>query len=193
MRRAGWVRAFTSTTLESSFDELGEGAGAVADPVLPAGFDLAEGQHVAVGNEDRVVAETAVAARWPDEPALDLAAEEFGVSVGPGESEHCDKRGAAIPVAELAVNSLHRNPKILVLAGPAGGIDPRLPAERGDDETGIISERRQSARLYRGPGLQLGIRFEAVAGFLGLLDAESADGDGGGAKRRQQRRYLRAF
>src|SRR6516162_1165635 len=111
---------FTSAVPEADFDELGEGMGAVADDVFASGLDLAKGFRATFRHKDRVVAKAALAARWPDETARSLAAEEFETAVGPGERQHRDKGGAAIAVAELALHARHRRTKILGRAGPAG-------------------------------------------------------------------------
>ncbi len=60
-------------------------------PASRSGVHLAEGDVVAVGHEDRVVAEAVLPARRPDEPAVDLAAEQVGAAVGEGEGEDRDE------------------------------------------------------------------------------------------------------
>src|ERR1700730_5357858 len=60
--------------LEAAFDKLGEGAGAVTDPMFLCRLDFAEGRLPALGHEHRVVPEAALAARRPDQGSYDLAA-----------------------------------------------------------------------------------------------------------------------
>src|SRR5262249_35281617 len=144
------VRVLTSTALETILDELGEGAGAVADPVLRRRLHLPGGQGAAQRHENPIVAKTPLAPRRAHQPSLDLTTEELDIGVRPGEGKNGNKRGAPVAVAELAVNPLHRDPEILVAAGPAGGVDAGRSAEGRDDEPGIIGERQQSARLCGG-------------------------------------------
>src|SRR6202011_3257776 len=121
--------------LEAAFDKLGEGAGAVTDPMFLCRLDFAEGRLPALGHEHRVVAEAALAARRPDQGSCDLAAEQVEIAVAPGERQHRDEEGAAVLLAEFAMHALHRDAKILGRAGPARGIDPRRAAQSRDDET----------------------------------------------------------
>src|SRR4051812_39021871 len=110
---------------EARGDELGEGVGAVADAVLLVRLDLAEGEGPALGDEHRVVAEAAVAARRPDQVPVDLAAEGLGVSVGPGERERRDEMGAPVRLAlQLRLDAGHRDREILGRPRPARRIDP---------------------------------------------------------------------
>src|SRR5262249_36270259 len=106
---SGWGRG--SAAIKAALDELGEGAGAMADPMLFGRVDFPEGQSSAQRYEDRVVAEAAVAAGRPGEPAFDLAAEHLGVAVRPGQRKHRDKSGAAVLAAEFPMNPLHRLPE----------------------------------------------------------------------------------
>src|SRR5262249_2993281 len=121
----------------------------MADPMLFGRVDFPEGQSSAQRYEDRVVAEAAVAAGRPGEPAFDLAAVHLGVAVRPGQRKHRDKSGAAVLAAEFPMNPLHRLPEVLGRAGTAGGVDPGSTPERRDDEAGIVGQRRQPARLRR--------------------------------------------
>ena len=81
-----------------------EGAGAVRQRLvlarLPAvlflGGHLAEGLVMAFRQEDRIVAEALLAARRPDQLALGLAAEIFGVAVRPGQADDGDEAAAAL-------------------------------------------------------------------------------------------------
>src|SRR3546814_20501373 len=61
-----------------------------ADRVFGVGIHLAEGLVAAIGQEDGIVAEPLVAARRPDERAVDPAFEPFDMAVGPGERERAD-------------------------------------------------------------------------------------------------------
>src|SRR5918912_430722 len=81
----------------------GEGGGAVAEAGLLGRRHLAEGPAFAVGDEDRVVAEAAGAARLGRDLALDPALVERRPAVGPGEAQDRDEGGAAVGVIEAAV------------------------------------------------------------------------------------------
>src|SRR5215471_9165352 len=137
-----------------ALDELGESTGAVADPVLFCGVDLAKGQRLAVRDEHRVVAEPAITARRPGEGPFNLAAEELRPTVGPGEREDRDETRDTVLFAEFPVNAFHRDPEVFGGTGPARGINPRRAAERRDDEPGIVGERRQPTGLCRSLRLQ---------------------------------------
>src|SRR5215469_15366571 len=171
-------------------DELREGAGAMADPMLLRGIQFAEGQLSALRDEHRVVAETAIATRRPGKASRDLASEELGLAVSSRQREHGDKVGVAVFVADLLVNPLHRDPEVLCRAGPAGRIDPWRAAERRHDKAGIVGERRQSARLRRGSRLQRRIGLEAVTCFFRLGKTEQSRGNRVDTEWRQQRCYL---
>ncbi len=69
----GFGRRRRDHLAETAFDQHTEGDGAVADAVLLVGIHLAEGDCVAVGPEDRIVAEAAIAARRVGQRAEDLA------------------------------------------------------------------------------------------------------------------------
>src|ERR1700731_1435136 len=150
--------------MKVALDELGEGAGAVANAVLLDRVDFAEGQGCALRDEDRIVAKTSIAPRRPGEAAFDFSAKQFFAIAREGEGEDRNKSGAPVLVAEFAVNPFHGYLEIFGGAAPAGGVDPGSTAQHRHDETGIVGERRQPARLCRGPGLQRCIRLEAVAG-----------------------------
>src|SRR3546814_13833623 len=69
-----------------------------ADRVFGVGIHLAEGLVAAIGQEDGIVAEPLVAARRPDERAVDPAFEPFDMADGPGERERADEMRVAAGV-----------------------------------------------------------------------------------------------
>src|SRR5215469_5514563 len=160
----------------------------MADLVLLRRVHLSKGLSPAQRHEYRVVAKAAVAPRRPGQRAGHLAAEELDTASGPGESEDGDEYRIAVLAAELLLDPLHRDIEILGRPGPARRVDPRSAAERRDDETGIVGQCGHPARFCRGCCLQHRIGLEAVAGFVGLGDAERDCGDGLDRKWRQQRR-----
>src|SRR5262245_42976598 len=102
-----------------AFDQLAEGDGAMADRVFLERIHLAEGLVVAVGAEDRIVAEPARTARRPDQRAVDASFEQVLAAVGPGQAQHADEMRATVRVvAELAVDARHGDAEIAAGAGP---------------------------------------------------------------------------
>src|SRR5262245_31332856 len=99
---------------------------------------LAEGAAVAVGQEHRVVTEAPLAARRPDEGAVDPCLERLDVSVRPGDAERGNEMRLApfrhqCPArAQLVLYRLHGVPKILVRTRPACRIDAGIAVERVD-------------------------------------------------------------
>src|ERR1700730_12386127 len=55
---------------------------------------FAEGAVESIGEKDRVVAETLIAARRPHDSAIDAAFERRGLPVGPGEAQGGDESAA---------------------------------------------------------------------------------------------------
>src|ERR1700741_1838896 len=139
----------------------------MADPVFLSGVQFAECQCPAYRDEHRVIAEAAVAPRRPSQSAWHLSAEELDMAVGPSEGENGNERSAAVAVAEFPVNPSLRRWKTLARPGPPSRINPRGAAKRGNDETGIIGQRRQPRRFHCGPRLQRRVRLEGIASLLG--------------------------
>src|SRR3954464_13123306 len=89
---------------------------------------LAEGTGMTVGQEHRIIAETLVAARRPNQRTLDRGFEVVGVPVGPGGTERGDEmRGALTGThcsarAQLVLHGCHGVPEVLLRRGPARGI-----------------------------------------------------------------------
>src|SRR3546814_6919427 len=97
--------------LQHRRSHLAEGVGTVADRVFGVGIHLAEGLVAAIGQEDGIVAEPLVAARRPDERAVDPAFEPFDMAVGPGERERADEMrvaaGVGAGVAQPEIGRAH--------------------------------------------------------------------------------------
>ena len=109
---------------------------------------LAEGAGVAAGQEHGIVAETFLAARRPDEDAVDLGLEFLDVSVGPGEAQRADELRLAsaarkrAALAQLVFHRLHGAAEVLVGPRPARRIDAGITIERIDGQPGIVREGR---------------------------------------------------
>jgi hypothetical protein len=80
---------------EERIDQPPEGLGPVRDLVLGVGIHLAKGLLASIGQEHRIIAEAAFAARRPDQRPMHLAFEILDMAVGPGDLEHADEMGAA--------------------------------------------------------------------------------------------------
>src|SRR5512146_188876 len=113
----------------------------MADGMFERRIDLAEGLLHAVGDEDGIVAETAIAAWREFEMAFHVAFEDFGAAARFGQRQRADEpRGIVVSVlgGELVAHALHRDLEIAMLAGPARGIDSRRAIERRHGEAGIV-------------------------------------------------------
>src|SRR4051794_4621835 len=118
-------------------DQLAEGVGAVADAVLFGRVHLAERDVAADRLEHRIVAEAPVAARRPDEAAVDPAFEPFAMAVRPAQSERTDEMGVAARLGaellQLILHPAHRETEIaaaLHLARAGGGRHGRIARKR---------------------------------------------------------------
>ena len=74
--------------------EVVEGAGSVRDGIFAGRLHFAERLLVAVGDEDRIIAETVAAARRPNDMTVNFALEQLGLPVRPGKAQHRDEVGA---------------------------------------------------------------------------------------------------
>ena len=193
----------TGFRLEAGCRELEERPGAVREAlalrrqaVLLVGRHLAEGARMAVGQEHRVVAEAGGSARRPYQRAFDGAFELLEMAVRPGDAERGDelrlaqRRAVGAMVLQHGFDRLHGAGEILVLAGPARGMDAGRAAERIDRQPGIVGKRRQAGRACRRLCLDAGIVAKARAGFLRLAQAELAGGDRVDAVGREQLAHL---
>ena len=151
----------------------------MADAVFQVGVDLAEGLGVAVALEDGIVAEAALAARGPDDAAVDVPLKGLHMAVGPGERKRAGEmrgigRGA---FRHFLVHAPHGLGEVLVFAAPARGIDAGRAAQCIDHEAAVVGERGLSRCAGGGERLQLRIAAKAVLGLLGFGEAEVARRD----------------
>src|SRR5690606_13103894 len=125
----------------------------------------------------------AFAAGWPDQLAVAAAVVDHVAAIGMGEAERGVERGAAagwlggIGRLQGIFHPLHGAVEVAGHAGPVGGIDAWITAERVDAEAGIVAERQHAGTLGRGMGLEPGVFGKGGAGFLGLGQAELSGGD----------------
>src|SRR5690242_10615144 len=114
---------------EERIDKLPECHRAVRDLMLGVGVHFTKGLAPALGQEHRIIAEAALAARRPDESAMHLAAEILDMAVRPGDREHAhEMRLACIgrccaPSFELLLDIAHGKGEVLGWSGPACRID----------------------------------------------------------------------
>src|SRR5207247_4626858 len=81
---------------EERIDQLPESYGAVRDFMLGIWVHFAKGHITSLGQEHRIIAKAMLAARRPDERAMDLAFEILDMAVGPGNRQHAYEMGAAL-------------------------------------------------------------------------------------------------
>ena len=155
---AGWQRRSPhprpSLQAGSAATSLRERVGAVADRVLFRRVDLAEGLVVAGGDEHRVVAEALVAARRPDQRAVDPAFEALDLAVvGPGERQARRRNARRGPASGPAASTSRQTRSIAaaevavagLVLGPARREDARAAVERVDAQPAVVGERGQAA------------------------------------------------
>src|SRR3546814_13039680 len=88
---------------------------------------LAEADVVAMRLEDRIIAETPVPARRPDDGAVDAALERLHMAVGPGEGKRADEMRAVARFRPLRLDIVPDQPpgdaEIIGRAGTTSGQD----------------------------------------------------------------------
>src|SRR4029077_19940508 len=123
---------------------------------------LAEGKRVSIGQKHRIVAEAVLAAWGPDQDAVHGSVEVLHVAIGPGDAERAHELRLALAgrmraaLAQPLFHRLHGSLKVLVPTRPARRVDPRLPPERVDGESGIVGECRRAVGRCRGARLSAG-------------------------------------
>ena len=129
-------------------------AGSISPNVM-----VAAGRH-----EHRVVAEAALAARRPDQRAVDLALEASRTwPSGQAQRQRADELGARRSgvwpprAAARARPAPCASAKSLSGPGPARRVDAGRAVQRRRREAGIVGQRRQRRRRRRRPRLELGI------------------------------------
>ena len=99
------------------------------------GAHLAECDVEAIGAEQRIIAETLVATRWPHRNAIDATLEILDMPIGPGETESGNEmctsllRSLGTALDQQRLDTIHRRAKFLVGSGPSRGRDAGLPAK----------------------------------------------------------------
>src|SRR4051794_8347131 len=147
-----------------------EGAAAVADGVLLGRFELGGGAGVALGHEDRVVAEAVLTARRPHDDSVEPALRHALAAAGQHESGRAGEPGGAVlvgHVSQLRQEQLEVRPVVAVPARPAGAEDAGRAAEHVDTQAGVVRDGRQPGGGGDGAGLEQGVAGE---GRLGLGD-----------------------
>ena len=169
-----------------------ESAGAVGDRILRFGLHLAEGERLAVGDEDRIIAETVVPARRPDDVTVNLALEKLRLAVGPGQAQHGDEvrpSGLALPCMprrHLLMHALHGNSEVPLRAGPVGRMHARRPIERVDLYPRLSASAGNPEPFAANSALICAFPSNVGSGSSGYGKAERARGDGIEAIRRDE-------
>src|SRR5579863_1455939 len=139
---------------------------------------FAEGSCVAVRQKHRIVAETLVAAWWPNDRAVDAAFEFLRVPVWPRNTKRGNKMCLALrrcggaECVEFLFDDFHGAVEILVGAGPARGINAGLATECIDRQAGIVGQSRQAGGSCRGFSLDARIVAKRLSGFFRLRKFE---------------------
>src|SRR5258708_19902766 len=91
---------------------------------------LAEGEIIAIGKKNGIVAKPFVAARRPNQRAIDSAFKLLDMAVRPGDAQRRHEVGGpglwrhGAVMTQLLVDFLHNSPKILARASPPAHIHP---------------------------------------------------------------------
>ena len=159
----------------------------MADAVFFHRVHFREGDVVAVGDKNRIVAESLIAAHGPDQGSVDPAFEGFHMPIWPAQRQGADEMGGAVVLArQFVLDGLHGDVEILVRTGPARRINARLATERGDREAAVIGECRQAGPHRRRPRFQFCVGGKSGAGFLRFVQPRITGGDDIAPERLQQ-------
>jgi hypothetical protein len=134
--RAAPHRPPAKSLLTETLDESPRRPCPVGVPALPIVAELSDRALLAVGNEDRVEAEAAGAARLRADPALEHARSADLAAVGRDRDELADVARSTIgnPGERL------EDPLDVAPLRPAGGLDAGAAAERDDLEPGVLAQ-----------------------------------------------------
>src|SRR4051812_8810662 len=129
-RRSAGASDMRSSSDKASLRQLEKRAGAMRkartlrrQPMLFLAAHLAERPVVTVGQEHRIVAEALVAARRPDQHAIDAGLEFLHMVVRPGNAQRRDEVGASVVAVpgragcEIRFDLLHGAAEVLVGTG----------------------------------------------------------------------------
>lgn len=133
---------------------------------------LGEGPVMPFGLEDRVITETGIATRRPDNLADHLAAIMREPAIGMSDSDDAHEAGRPVCTTTAfkgVVNPPHRETEVSGLARPSRRVDTGITAERVNGKTGIIGDTDPSGGLAGRPGLQRSITFECAFRFFGFI------------------------
>ena len=157
---------------------------------------FAESAVVAVGQKHRIVAKTLIAARRPNQNAVDAGLEFLGMAVRPGDAERRDEmrlaalRGRGAAVAQFFFDRLHGAAKIPLGSGPARGVNSGLAAERVDDQAGIVGKGGKPAQPCRRLRLDSCVVAKRHSGLVRFVQVQFACRYGVDAVRSKQVAHL---
>src|SRR6476661_4303150 len=166
----------------------------MADLMLVLRLQLTEGLFVTHRHEHGVVAESALAPRWPYQRAVHASFESLRLAVvGPGDRERAGKmrrrRRIRLGRFGFAPDLFHCPHPVAVTGfvfGPAGREDARPTLERVDAKAAVVGERGKAAEVRRFTRLEVGVVGEAVADLFRIRKVELFGTDAADAKRLDQ-------
>lgn len=150
----------------------------MADAVLGVGIHLGEAPVVAIGAEDRVVAEACGALACREDFAFDFSFEEvFFVAEDEGDDGAEARPAVGVPL-HFGEDFAHVGFGVLGFACIAGGIDSGASAEGVDFKPGVVGKAVVAVVLLDVASLLEGIAFEGIL-FLGdvFVAADFGKGD----------------
>ena len=132
----------------------------------------------AIGNEDRIIAETMLAARRKGEMAVHLAFESFASRHAASPATRRRRIWPKNRVAFFSSNSFstprHGDAEILGRTRPARRINAGRAVQRIHPKAGIIGQRRMMAGIGGGARFQFGIGGKSRAGLFRFGQAQLA-------------------
>src|SRR5690554_603068 len=147
----------------------------VTDGVLLSRGHFAEGACFTIRYKDRIIAKALIAARRPNQTALNAPLEMFDFPRRGGHSQGADEFCTSIGrIAEFLLDTLHGVRKVLVSTGPAGRIDAGLTIQGGHAQAAIIRQRRKPATGGGSLGLDRRILCKGRSILFRLRQAEVA-------------------
>ncbi len=192
------------TRRKADLRQLDEGAGAVRQPeterrqavLLDAGH-FAEGARMSIGQEHRIVAEAGGAARRPHQRSVGARLDFLEMIVGPGDAQRGDEMRLAPLRGVVAPRSCSRRSIRVIAAvkslfGPAQRAEkiPGAPSSASTTSPESSAKAGSCAALAAATALIRALAPKAVAGLVGLAEAELAGRYRLDAVRRQQFAHL---
>ena len=129
--------------------EFAHGAGAVRNGVFLFGRHLGEGLRVAVGNEQRVVAEALVPGLTVDDAPFDDAFEQVLLAAQKQRNDRPEPCAAVFGAFEVFQQQAVVGREVMAVGGVTGRMYARGAAERLDFESRVVGEAVESRAAKR--------------------------------------------